>query len=65
MLAIAGTKVFVLQQRAPPRKGCQELFAQRLTAWLSDAGVGFCCLLSGLEDATLRKDDQIMGVPFR
>ena len=53
-----GTKLFILQQRAPAATGRQRAYAVALASWLARCGVSSLLLLCGL-DSQLRRDAQL------
>ncbi|DBA94698.1 TPA: hypothetical protein ACH3X1_002259 [Trebouxia sp. C0004] len=55
-----GPPVFVLQQRAPAARGCQQKYAEELARWISEAAFAEVVLIASL-DANLRQDRQIAG----
>jgi hypothetical protein len=60
----AGTRVFLLQQRAPTIPGRQQAFAASIMAWAKLAGFSQLLLLCGL-DAQYRREQQIEGTQLR
>jgi hypothetical protein len=61
---LAGSKAFLLQQRAPVIPGRQQAFAAELAAWAKAAGFAQVLLLAGL-DAQYRREQQIEGSQLR
>jgi hypothetical protein len=61
---LAGSKAFLLQQRAPVIPGRQQAFAAELAAWAKAAGFAQVLLLCGL-DAQYRREQQIEGSQLR
>ncbi|GBF93879.1 proteasome assembly chaperone [Raphidocelis subcapitata] len=59
-----GSKVFLIQQRAPAIPGRQRAFAESLAAWLASSGVAHVVVLSGL-DAQYRRESQLEGSQAR
>ncbi|KAI8470845.1 MAG: PAC2 family-domain-containing protein [Monoraphidium minutum] len=59
-----GSKLFVLQQRAPAIPGRQKAFSAGLAAWLVAAGVAEVVVLAGL-DAQYRRESQLEGPQAR
>jgi hypothetical protein len=60
----AGTRVFLLQQRAPTIPGRQQAFAASIMTWAKQAGFSQLLLLCGL-DAQYRREQQIEGTQLR
>lgn len=60
----AGTKVYLLQQRAPAIPGRQQAFASSIADWARQQGIMQILLLCGL-DAQYRRDHQLEGTQLR
>lgn len=60
----AGSRVFLLQQRAPAIPGRQRAFAAEVAAWAAAEGIGHILLLSAL-DAQYRREQQLEGPQLR
>jgi proteasome assembly chaperone 2 len=63
-LRTPGSKLFVLQQRAPAIPGRQRALAEEVAAWLAAAGAAQALVLSGL-DAQYRRESQLEGSQAR
>jgi hypothetical protein len=59
-----GTRVFLLQQRAPTIPGRQQAFAASIMSWAQQAGFSRLLLLCGL-DAQYRREQQLEGTQLR
>ncbi|WIA41862.1 hypothetical protein OEZ86_009187 [Tetradesmus obliquus] len=61
---VPGSRVFLLQQRAPTIPGRQQAFAASIMAWAKQAGFAQLLLLCGL-DAQYRREQQLEGTQLR
>jgi proteasome assembly chaperone 2 len=61
---IAGSKVYLLQQRAPAICGRQQAFAENLASWTKQQHVSHVLFLCGL-DSQYRKEKQLEGSQLR
>jgi hypothetical protein len=63
-LFLAGTRVFLLQQRAPTIPGRQQAFSSSIMSWAKQSGFCQLLLLCGL-DAQYRREQQLEGTQLR